>query len=154
MLGEFRVVVKYLLVSSLMALSVAQAHAREAASSPPAASVDAESGMSGDIVVTAQKREQRITDVPMAISAYGSEFLEKIGGTELSKISAITPGFVVQLQDKFAPGFSIRGITSNDQMHRPIRDCVFEYGAQLAIGPDPGVKSLNELSETGICKVL
>lgn len=132
MLGEFRVVVKYLLVSSLMALSVAQAHAREAASSPPAASVDAESGMSGDIVVTAQKREQRITDVPMAISAYGSEFLEKIGGTELSKISAITPGFVVQLQDKFAPGFSIRGITSNDQAPQTeLRVAVFQDGVPV-----------------------
>ncbi len=69
---------------------------------------------SADIVVTAQKREQRITDVPMSISAYSGEFLEQIGGNELSRVAAITPGFVVQLQDKFAPGFSIRGLTSND----------------------------------------
>ena len=36
------------------------------------------------IVVTAQKREQEITDVPMAMSAYSGEFLEKIGGSELN----------------------------------------------------------------------
>ncbi|MFV0477469.1 MAG: TonB-dependent receptor [Parahaliea sp.] len=66
------------------------------------------------ITVTAQKREQRITDVPMSMSAYDDEFLQQIGGTELDRVAAITPGFVIQLQDKFAPGFSIRGITSND----------------------------------------
>ncbi|MDX3884351.1 MAG: TonB-dependent receptor [Sphingomonas sp.] len=98
---------KFLFSSSLLILAAAQAHAApEAAPAPDA--------MGGDIIVTAQKREQRITDVPMSISAYGSGFLDQIGGTELSKISAITPGFVIQLQDKFAPGFSVRGITSNE----------------------------------------
>lgn len=70
----------------------------------------------GDIVVTAQKRAQRITDVPMSISAYGDKFLEQIDATELTKVAAITPGLVIALQDKFAPGFSIRGLTSTDFM--------------------------------------
>ncbi len=109
---------KILLFSSLFALGTANAWANDSAPADTvalAADAAADTGDSGgDIVVTAQKREQRITDVPMAISAYGADFLEQIGGSELSKISAITPGFVIQLQDKFAPGFSIRGITSND----------------------------------------
>jgi iron complex outermembrane receptor protein len=128
------IVVKFVAISSFLALSVAQAHACEAAD--VAASVDAgadtESGMSGDIVVTAQKREQRITDVPMAISAYGAGFLEQVGGNELSRVAAITPGFVVQLQDKFAPGFSIRGITSNDfSPQAELRVAVFQDGVPV-----------------------
>lgn len=84
------------------------------------------------ITVTAQKREQRITDVPMAMSAYDGEFLEQIGGTELDKVAAITPGFVIQLQDKFAPGFSIRGITSNDfSPQSEMRVAVFQDGVAV-----------------------
>jgi len=91
------------------------AQARAADDVPqPESRAAADAGTGGDIVVTAQKREQRITDVPMSISAYGTDFLEQIGGTELSRVAALTPGLVVQLQDKFAPGYSIRGITSND----------------------------------------
>lgn len=106
---------RILMFSSLLSLTVGTAGtsmaAESALSEAPVGEGDAPSG---DIVVTAQKREQRITDVPMSISAYGADLLEQIGGTELSKISAITPGFVIQLQDKFAPGFSVRGITSNE----------------------------------------
>ncbi len=88
------------------------------------------------ITVTAQKREQQITDVPMALSAYSGDFLEEIGGTELSKVSAITPGFVIQLQDKFAPGFSIRGITSNDfSAQSELRVAVFQDGVAVTQAP-------------------
>ena len=110
-------------VSTMLAGLASPAFAADAIATDSAAETATDSaandGFSGsnhsaDIVVTAQKREQRITDVPIAISAYSGAFLEQIGGTELSKISAITPGFVIQLQDKFAPGFSVRGITSNE----------------------------------------
>lgn len=123
---------KPIIFTSLVAISIAQADAADhpAASGPAAVAEPQPNGdTSGDILVTAQKREQRITDVPMSISAYGATFLEKIGGVELSKISAITPGFVVQLQDKFAPGFSIRGITSNDfQPQSEQRVAIFQDG--------------------------
>lgn len=89
----------------------------------------------GDIIVTAQKREQRITDVPMSISAYGSDVLEQIAGTELSRISAITPGFVIQLQDKFSPGFAIRGITTNEiNPQAEQRIAVFQDGVPVTQG--------------------
>lgn len=113
---------KFAMFSSALAITAAispPAAAQVSASTESAegagpATAAPQEAQSEDIIVTAQKREQRITDVPMSISAYNAETLEKIGGTELSKVSAITPGFVIQLQDKFAPGFSIRGITSND----------------------------------------
>ena len=104
-----------LLSTALSFVSVPALAAEDSASETAADTGLADSGGStADIVVTAQKREQRITDVPISISAYSGTFLEQIGGTELNKVSAITPGFVIQLQDKFAPGFSVRGITSNE----------------------------------------
>lgn len=84
------------------------------------------------IVVTAQKREQEITDVPMAMSAYSGEFLEKIGGSELNRVAELTPGFVIQLQDRFAPGFSIRGITTNDiNPESELRVAIFQDGVAV-----------------------
>ena len=101
------------------------AHADDSASAPEWGTVE-------EVIVTAQKREQRITDVPMAISAFTGEFLEKTGGRELSNVAAITPGFVIQLQDKFAPGFSVRGITSNDfQPQSEQRVAVFQDGVAV-----------------------
>lgn len=68
----------------------------------------------GDIVVTAQKRSQRLTEVPMSISAYDGAALERIGATELDRVAQVTPGLSIQLQDRLLPGISMRGITSDD----------------------------------------
>ena len=68
----------------------------------------------GDIIVTAQKRTQRISEVPMSISAYDGATLERLGVTELDRIAQLTPGLVIQLQDRLLPGISLRGITSDD----------------------------------------
>jgi iron complex outermembrane receptor protein len=105
--------------------SMPVARADDTASAP-------EWGKVEEVIVTAQKREQRITDVPMAISAFTGEFLEQLGGRELSNVAAMTPGFVIQLQDKFAPGFSVRGITSNDfQPQSEQRVAVFQDGVAV-----------------------
>lgn len=68
----------------------------------------------GDIIVTAQKRTQRISEVPMSISAYDGATLERIGATELDRVAQLTPGLVIQLQDRLLPGISLRGVTSDD----------------------------------------
>ena len=126
-----------LLLCSVMLLAATPAHAQQAPAADAAnagadAQADGANALSGDIIVTAQKREQRITDVPMSISAYSAGFLEQVGGTELNRVAAITPGFVVQLQDKFAPGYSIRGITSNDfQPQAELRVAVFQDGVPV-----------------------
>lgn len=65
------------------------------------------------ILVTTQKRVQAIKDVPVSISAYNGEFLERLGVNELDNLSDITPGLVIQEQSPNNPGFVIRGITSD-----------------------------------------
>lgn len=82
--------------------------------SSPVFAQEAADSNSAEIIVTAQKRDQRITDVPMAISAYDSATLERVGATELNRVAELTPGLVIQLQDRFLPGISLRGITSDD----------------------------------------
>lgn len=67
-----------------------------------------------ELIVTAQKREQRTLDVPIALTAYSGVFLDEIGVQEFEELSLFVPGFEVQNQSPNNPGFVIRGITSDD----------------------------------------
>ena len=68
-----------------------------------------------EVIVTAQKREQNIQDVPIAISAYTGEQMKAMGVSESFDIAAFTPG--VHISGNLAgqnTQFSIRGVTQND----------------------------------------
>ncbi|MBX9731916.1 MAG: TonB-dependent receptor [Sphingomonas sp.] len=67
----------------------------------------------GDIVVTAQKREQNLSDVPAAIQAISGDTLERRGTKDLTQLVEFIPG--ASIVSKAAPGFEtiqIRGISS------------------------------------------
>lgn len=66
------------------------------------------------MIVTAQKREQSIKDVPTAMSSLSVDFIEKSGSTEIDQLAEYIPGLQVQIQSPNNPGFVIRGITSDD----------------------------------------
>jgi iron complex outermembrane receptor protein len=65
------------------------------------------------IVVTAQKREQQVSEVPIAITAYSGDFLDRQGMTTLGDLAGFVPGLQVQEQSPNNPGYVIRGITSD-----------------------------------------
>ena len=65
------------------------------------------------IIVTAQKLEQSINDVPVTLTAQTGEDLEKLGISEIDELSLYVPGLFVQEQSANNPGFVIRGITSD-----------------------------------------
>lgn len=81
------------------------------------ASVAAQQGGPQDleeVIVTAQKREQSITDVPLTISSLDGETLEALGVNRFDSLSELVPGLVVQQQSVNNNGYVIRGITSDD----------------------------------------
>jgi outer membrane receptor protein involved in Fe transport len=67
-----------------------------------------------DIIVTAQKREQRIEDVPVTVTALSGARMADIGISELDEVAQFIPGLQVQEQSANNPGFVIRGITSDN----------------------------------------
>lgn len=71
----------------------------------------------GDIVVTAQKFEQRLQDVPLAVSAVDGDALTEYGATRLQDIALSVP--TLQLDSTFGvPGsasITLRGITTGNQ---------------------------------------
>ena len=66
-----------------------------------------------EVIVTAQRLEQRIEDVPVTVTALTGARLADIGASELDEIAAFVPGLQVQEQSANNPGFVIRGITSD-----------------------------------------
>lgn len=92
----------------IAALIAAPAHAQDAADNAPTPSAD--TAYSTDIIVTAQKREERQIDVPIAISAFSAEALDtyKIeGGSELLRA---VPNVSFSKSNFSMYNFSIRGI--------------------------------------------
>lgn len=65
-----------------------------------------------DIVVTAQRREERLQDVPIAVSAITGETLGNRGVTDVVALSRAIPGLVAT-QPTPAPLIFLRGVGSN-----------------------------------------
>ncbi len=64
----------------------------------------------GEIIVTAQKREERLNDVPVSITAASASQLENAGVTQPSDLVKIVPGFTYQPSAYGTPVFTMRGI--------------------------------------------
>lgn len=47
----------------------------------------------GEIIVTAQRREENLQDVPISVSAFGAEQIAKIGINDVSRLEGLVPGF-------------------------------------------------------------
>lgn len=68
-----------------------------------------------EIVVTAQKREQNVQDVPIAISAVTGEQMRQLGFTNAQQVTAMAPGVsTVQPNGEANYAIAIRGVASND----------------------------------------
>lgn len=78
----------------------------------PAAALDQEGGIA-DIVVTAQKREQRLNDVPISVSVASEAQLQSAGVTDATDLGKIVPGFTSSTSVFGPPVFSLRGINFN-----------------------------------------
>jgi outer membrane receptor protein involved in Fe transport len=99
---------------SLIALSATLAAVPQAALAQDAEATEAEDNASGNqIIVTAQKIEQRAQDVPITITATSGERIRELGVTDLDELSYYTPGLLIQEQSANNPGVVIRGITSD-----------------------------------------
>ncbi len=100
----------WLIGCSFAALS-GQARAQDVAPVQPPetpASAESESAQSGDIIVTAQRREQRLQDVPLSIDVVSAEDLARSNLTTIADIQYLSPG--VNYNANFGGGFNVRGV--------------------------------------------
>ena len=77
----------------------------------PAEAAPAQAVAAGDIVVTAQRREQRLQDVPISVFVTTGKSLEKAGTTDLLRMAERTPGLMMNNSPQ-SNTISIRGVGS------------------------------------------
>lgn len=83
--------------------------------------------------VTAQKRNQVVQEVPIAMTTYEGSFLQANNLFEFDALSDYVPGLQVQIQSPNNPGFVIRGITSdNGDARLEPRVSVFQDGVSIS----------------------
>ncbi|MGV3769573.1 MAG: TonB-dependent receptor [Sphingobium phenoxybenzoativorans] len=84
----------------------------------------AQSGGITDIVVTAQRRSERLQEVPIAINVFNADALQAGGTSGVEQISRLTPGLYVGKFDSLRPQVYLRGIGSR----------VFDPGSEGSVG--------------------
>jgi iron complex outermembrane receptor protein len=106
----FTMTVRSTLIGGTMLASLPGIAAAQGAA-PPA---DAADDTYGAIVITAQKREQNIQNVSLAISALGREGLADFGRQDVSALAAKLPSLQVLAFSPTLTVFNIRGVSQND----------------------------------------
>ena len=85
------------------------------------------------IIVTVQKREEDLREVPVALTAVDAAALEDLGLDEFDQLARFVPGFEVQEQSPNNPGFVIRGLTSDSgEANIEPRIAVFQDGVSIS----------------------
>ncbi|KQM65510.1 TonB-dependent receptor [Sphingomonas sp. Leaf17] len=94
-----------------------QAQAQTTDSGVAAASTDqgqppmVEQSNAGDIIITATRRSERLSNVPIAVSAVGQEALQNSGATDIRQMTQLTPSLLVSSTGSEANASArIRGI--------------------------------------------
>lgn len=101
--------------SLLMALSVLCPVAASAqAVAPDAATPAAVTPVSGDIVVTAQRREQKLRDVGIAVTVLTGTELKALNITNATDIARAVPNLKFNAYGSSQVVFNIRGVSQND----------------------------------------
>lgn len=79
-----------------------------------AAAAGPEAYMPEDIIVTAQRRSERVQDVSMAISAFSAESLKTLGVIDVTQLAQLTPNVNIKYAwGNSMPIFTIRGVGMN-----------------------------------------
>jgi outer membrane receptor protein involved in Fe transport len=87
------------------------AFAQDTATATPAATTDTSDDGETVIVVTAQGREQSLSDVPISVNAVSGELLAKSGGNDIRELNQVAPSLLVSSTGNEANGSArIRGI--------------------------------------------
>jgi iron complex outermembrane receptor protein len=95
--------------SAIIAMALA---APVQASEAPAVS-NANPGDGGEIIVTAQKRNERLQDIPVAASVIGSDVLVRANATDITDINKLVPSVQIKGTYNGRVPLGIRGISTN-----------------------------------------
>ena len=99
-------------VASALALFLGSAATAQQASAPDASPPERETAQVGDIIVTAQKREQVLSEVPQSMSVLGGEALEQRQARTIADYAALVPGLSFESGNPGQTRVVLRGINA------------------------------------------
>ena len=84
------------------------------------------------ILVSARRRDELLTDVPLAISAFSAESLQALQVTDIVDVAELTPGFAMQDNSRqneqpFIRGMSVNSFFRDSQKASFFHDGVFRW---------------------------
>ena len=143
---------RHLACASLIAVATLAVPAYAQDTDPQDGSADRYSGL-GEIIVTAQKREQSLQDVPIAVTAVTQDALEVNRVTNVMDLSSLAPGFTVRqsIGGSAIPFFALRGalvsavVPGVDKQLSLNIDGVYVQGMRGAIFELPDVERIEVL---------
>jgi iron complex outermembrane receptor protein len=86
----------------------------------PAPKADTGATMIDEVIVTATRRDERIHDVPGAVSAVSGQMLQDLKANSLADFAAFTPGVSFQATSPSTNKVVIRGVTTGNQLNSAI----------------------------------
>lgn len=95
--------------------ALASAGQATAQTAPAAAATPPEAVSLDEIVVTAQRRSERLQDVPVTVTAFGAEEVRQARIREIDDVATRTPGLNFDAFPASQPRIAIRGIGSSDR---------------------------------------
>jgi outer membrane receptor protein involved in Fe transport len=124
--------VKHVISVSAVAIALAASMPAVAQEAQPA-----EEGSGSDIIVTAQKRAERLIDVPVAISAISAESLTTQNINRLSEYFDRVPG--LQYSNQRVAGLALRGVTTGGATAPTVALLVddIQFGGTTGTGQPP-----------------
>ncbi|WP_411339484.1 TonB-dependent receptor [Sphingopyxis sp. J-6] len=119
--------------------AIASSMAAIIAATPASAQESGAAGADNEIVVTANKREENLFDVPSSVSAVSDQFIDRIRANNLSDIGAYVPGLNVQPSGGDSNRLIVRGLSTGSQDLSPtvgvyVDDAPFGASTGLALG--------------------
>ena len=140
-----------LLCTGLTGLWVESAMAQQTVAQPGSDTATANSDQNGDIVVTAQRRSERLSQVPISISAIDAPALTTAGVSSTISLAKVTPGLVAVSQG-FNFSVAIRGISSTGNAVGDETNVALYVDGVYVSTPTVGLFSLNNIERIEVLK--
>ena len=124
----------------------------------PAMGQSADQGSANDIIVTAQRIEQRLQDVPVSVTVFSQETIDNNAVSNIKDLAQYTPG--LQVNNRYgadSTNFSIRGFTQEQRTTATVgvyfADVVAPRGSGASFGGDgAGPGALFDLQNVQVLK--
>lgn len=139
-----------LLGASLCALQAIPAFAPSASAQTAQSQASDDQGI-GEVVVTAQRREEQLIDVPIAITAIGAEEIQNITAGYMTDVGIKAPNVIMD-QSSISPRIAIRGVTSQSSINAGFPPAIGVYVDEVYQGRDPTFNTI--LSDVARLEIL